>query len=202
MQGSIPWRPTETCFTIALVMELRTLVLSPWMQSHGIVGWQAAIVLVVDGKVDVLENYEATVASAGNRYEGRSPIVLEVPAVVRLRKAIRMHKDGVKFSRANVLTRDGCRCCYCGARKHPKELNYDHVVPRIQGGKTVWENIVTSCYPCNGKKGARTPKQAGLTMHFQPHRPKVLSNTRPMLLDSAKVPELWKPYLGELAETA
>src|SRR5271157_2941033 len=138
-------------------MELRTLVLSPWMQPHGVVGWQAAVVLVVDSKVDVLEKFEATVRSAGNRYEGRDPLSIDVPSVVRLRKPVRMHKDGVKFSRANVLTRDGCRCCYCPpevARKSPRQLNYDHVIPKTQwrGPKsklTDWENIVTSCYPCN-----------------------------------------------------
>ena len=174
------------------------------MQPQGVVSWQAAVVLVVDQKVDVLESYEATVASAGNRYEGRAPLVVDVPAVVRLRKAVKMHKDGVKFSRSNVLTRDRCRCCYCGIKKSPKELNYDHVTPRIQGGKTVWENIVTSCYVCNGKKGGRTPKQAGMTMHFQPHRPRVLGNARPLLVDLAKVPEVWLPYLTEnvAAETA
>jgi 5-methylcytosine-specific restriction endonuclease McrA len=183
-------------------MELRTLVLSPWMQPHGILGWQQAIVLVVDGKVDVLENYEATIASAGNRYEGRPPLVVEVPAVARLRKAVRMHKDGVKFSRANVYTRDRCRCCYCGLKKSPKELNYDHVIPRERGGKTVWENIVTSCFKCNGQKRNRTPQEAGMTMHFQPHRPRVLSNTRPMLVDLDKVPALWLPYLTDAAQSA
>jgi 5-methylcytosine-specific restriction endonuclease McrA len=177
-------------------MELRTLVLTPWMQPHGIVGWQAAIVLVVDGKVDVLKSFGATVASAGNHYEGRKPIVIEVPAVMRLRKAVKMHKDGVKFSRANVLTRDNCRCCYCGHRKSPKELNYDHVLPRVQGGKTIWENIVTSCYPCNGRKGSRTPQQAGLKMHFQPYRPHSLSGARPILFDLGRAPKVWLPYLN------
>jgi 5-methylcytosine-specific restriction endonuclease McrA len=183
-------------------MELRTLVLSPWMQPHGVIGWQAAIILTVDGKVDVLEEYEATVASAGNRYENRAPLVFEVPAVVRLRKAVRMHKDGVKFSRSNVYTRDHCRCCYCGERKTPKELNYDHVVPRDRGGKTVWENIVTSCFVCNGKKRNRTPQEAGMKMHFQPHRPRVLGNSRALLIDVAKMPELWTPYLTQVAESA
>jgi 5-methylcytosine-specific restriction endonuclease McrA len=170
------------------------------MQPHGIVDWKAAIVLVVDAKIDVLEIYEATVASAGNRYENRAPIVFDVPAVVRLRKAVKMHKEGVKFSRANVLTRDGCRCCYCGKRQSPKALNYDHVTPRVQGGKTTWENIVTACYSCNTKKGARTPQQAGMMMHFQPHKPRANSSMRPMLIDIEKAPEVWLPYLvGNMA---
>jgi 5-methylcytosine-specific restriction endonuclease McrA len=176
--------------------ELRTLVLSPWMRPHGIVGWQGAVVLAVDGKVDVLETYEATVRSAGNVYEGREPLVLDVPAVVRLRKAIKMHKDGIKFSRRNVYARDGFRCCYCGRKKAPRDLNYDHVVPRVRGGKTTWENIVTTCYPCNTRKGSRTPQEAGLTMHYQPHEPDKLSHdVAPFLIEATRAPSVWLPYL-------
>jgi 5-methylcytosine-specific restriction endonuclease McrA len=182
-------------------MDQRSLILSPWMQPHGVVPWQAAVVLVVDAKVDVLESYPSTIASAGNVYEGRAPIVLDTPAVVRLRKAVRMHKDGVKFSRANVLTRDHCRCCYCGLKKSLKELNYDHVVPRVQGGKTVFENIVTACFGCNMRKGGRTPQQARMKMHYQPYRPTALSGSRPMLLDLSRVPESWLPYLDPTAGT-
>lgn len=183
-------------------MELRTLVLTPWMQPHGIVSWQAAIVLQVDDKIDVLDVYQATVASAGNRFEGRAPLVLDVPAVIRLRKAVQMHKDGVKFSKSNVFTRDGCRCCYCNHRFPPDKLNYDHVVPRDQGGKTIWENIVTSCYPCNGKKRNRTPFQAGMKMHYPPYRPHALSGMRPMLVNIARAPAEWLPYLQQQAASA
>jgi 5-methylcytosine-specific restriction endonuclease McrA len=183
-------------------MELRTLVLSPWMQPQGIVGWQAAIVLVLDQKVDVIETYEATVSSAGNRYEGRAPIVLEVPAVVRVRVPFKMHKGGVKWSRSNVYTRDKARCCYCGRRLPTKHLNYDHVKPRVQGGETTWENVVTSCVKCNLKKGGRTPEQAGMPMHYQPYKPHALPNARPVLLDADRIPEQWKPYLESIAATA
>jgi 5-methylcytosine-specific restriction endonuclease McrA len=170
-------------------MELRTLVLSPWMQPHGVVGWQAAVVLAVTpGKVDVLEEYDV---------DCNSPSVsLKIPAVVRLRKAVDMHKKGVKFSRINVYTRDGYRCCYCGKKKHPKDLNYDHVLPRCRGGKTLWENIVSACFGCNLRKGRRTPAEAGLTMHFQPYRPKRLA-FQPIIVDLSRAPEQWKPYLGE-----
>jgi 5-methylcytosine-specific restriction endonuclease McrA len=41
-----------------------------------------------------------------------------------------------------------------------KELTFDHVVPRAQGGRTTWENVATACAPCNLKKGGRTPRQA------------------------------------------
>lgn len=175
-------------------MEPRTLILNAWLQPHGISTWQNAIVLLFTEKADVIENYEATVSSPS--------LTLQIPAVMRLRKEVAMYKKGVKFSRINVLTRDGFRCCYCGLPKQARELNYDHVVPRQHGGKTTWENIVSSCKPCNARKRNRTPQQAGMRMHFQPHRPRTLPMTLPLLVDASKVPEVWRPYLGALAQTA
>jgi 5-methylcytosine-specific restriction endonuclease McrA len=167
------------------------------MQVHDTLNWMKAIVLVVDRKVDVLEGYgEETVMTAGNRYEGRAPLVYDLPSVVRLHKMERMYKDGVKFSRDNVYTRDGCRCCYCGRRFQRAFLNYDHVLPRSRGGKTVFENIVTACFPCNSRKDNRTPQEAGMKMLYHPYRPTALSGARPMRIDMARVPETWLPYLN------
>ncbi|HEV2458971.1 MAG TPA: HNH endonuclease [Ktedonobacterales bacterium] len=160
----------------------------------GTVKWQAAVCLAVLDKVDVLEEYDVDCNSPSTK--------LKVPAVLRARTQFKMHKDGVNFSRNNVLARDGRRCCYCGKRKHPRDLNYDHVVPRIQGGRTVWENIVTSCYGCNSRKGGRTPQQAGMVMHYQPYRPASLTATQPLLLDLDNIPEQWRPYLTAISLTA
>jgi hypothetical protein len=104
----------------------------------------------------------------------RDDLVVRMPAVVILTKPIENMKRAVKFSRTNVLTRDGYRCQYCRERKKAAELNYDHVVPRQQGGRTVWENIVMACYPCNSKKANRTPEQAGMKLMRRPTKPKTL----------------------------
>jgi 5-methylcytosine-specific restriction endonuclease McrA len=173
-------------------MEPQTLVLTPHMTPHRIAGWQEAIVLVYTGKVDVLEEYAATISSPS--------VTLQVPAVLRLRKELSLFKKGTKYSPSNVMVRDKHTCCYCGQKKRPRELNIDHVVPRAQGGKTTWLNCVASCHICNRRKGARTPAQAGMRMHFQPHTPKQLPFS-PLLL-IAKVPELWVPYLSASAQTA
>jgi len=180
-------------------MDARTLVLTPWMQVHDTLSWKAAIVLVVDQKVDVLETHEGIIRTAGNHYEFRAPLELDVPAVVRLRKMDRMYKDGVKFSRSNVYTRDGQKCCYCGRRFEPKYLNFDHVLPRSRGGKTDFKNVVTACYPCNGRKDNRTPEEAGMKMLYKPHVPTSLSGARPMKLDLARVPACWLPYIDPTA---
>jgi 5-methylcytosine-specific restriction endonuclease McrA len=172
-------------------MSLRTLVLTPWMARHRIAGWQDGVVLAVTGKGEVLESYEAVCASPS--------VSLQIPAVVRLTKEIHATKRGVKFSRTNIYARDGHRCCYCGLRFHPRDLNYDHVIPRSRGGKTDWDNIVTSCKRCNVHKDNRTPAQAGMRMHFQPFRPRVLPMTSPVVIDIETAPAEWRLYLGDQA---
>jgi len=168
-------------------MHMRTLLLNSWMTPHAIVSWHNAVTLVYQGKVDILEEYEETVSSPSTTYF--------VPAVLRLRKTVATVKRGVKFSRVNVFTRDGFRCQYCGESKQAKDLNYDHVIPRRQGGITTWENIVTSCYFCNDRKGGRTPEQAKMKLLRKPAKPHALP-LHSVYLDSSKVPSAWGPYLN------
>jgi 5-methylcytosine-specific restriction endonuclease McrA len=141
-------------------MSTRTLMLTPWMAPYKVISWERAIVLSYLGKVEVLEEYDVDVPAVS--------ITLRTPAVVRLTRARVPIQNKVRFSRTNVFLRDGFRCQYCGEKRPTSELNYDHVLPRFRGGKTVWENIVTSCYACNDRKGSRTPVEAGMALLRQP----------------------------------
>lgn len=165
---------------------MNTLVLTPWMSPLMIVPWQAAVTMMFLDKVDVLENYDEQVRSPSTS--------IPMPAVVRLRKPVHGTKKGVKFSRTNVMTRDKFTCQYCGARLPMSQLNYDHVVPRRLGGKTVWENIVTACYPCNARKAGRTPEMAGMRLLRRPFRPRSLPVST-VVLANRQVPEPWVPYV-------
>ena len=51
-------------------------------------------------------------------------------------------------------------------------LNLDHVIPRAQGGRTTWENVVCCCVPCNLKKGAKLAHEAGMKLLKKPERPR------------------------------
>lgn len=174
-------------------MASHTLVLSPWMTPHRVSPWHQVMTELVNAKVEVLEEYDEVVYpfAASHRVPGWTG---RMPAVVRLVRAVSNFKKGVKFSRVNVFTRDGFSCQYCGAKKMMKDLNYDHVIPRNQGGQTVWENIVTSCYPCNDKKGGRTPEQAKMRLLKRPFKPKTLPMSQPVL-GIREIPSLWQPYL-------
>jgi 5-methylcytosine-specific restriction endonuclease McrA len=97
---------------------------------------------------------------------------IRVPRVVVLSAYEHLPKGRVRFSRLNIYARDSDTCQYCGKKLARSELNLDHVLPRSQGGKTSWENVVCSCVPCNLKKGGRTPDQASMKILKKPVRPR------------------------------
>ena len=142
---------------------METLILTQAYMPHRIVGWQRAITMSVTGKVEVVETYDEVIRSVS--------AAMPMPAVVRLTRSIRHRDPKVRFSRANVLLRDGYTCQYCGAELPSRELTFDHVLPRSQGGRTSWTNIVTACRECNAQKGNRTPQQAGMKLRSTPERP-------------------------------
>lgn len=61
-----------------------------------------------------------------------------------------------KSLRYEVLARDNWTCQYCGRRAPEVVLEVDHRVSWRDGGKTVKENLVTSCRDCNRGKSSRS----------------------------------------------
>ena len=97
---------------------------------------------------------------------------IRVPRVLVLSAYDHLPRGRVRFSRLNIYARDNDTCQYCGKNLPRSDLNLDHVMPRSQGGKTTWENVVCSCVPCNLKKGGRTPEQADMRLLKKPVRPR------------------------------
>jgi 5-methylcytosine-specific restriction endonuclease McrA len=117
-----------------------------------------------------------------------------VPRVIILQMYDRVPKTKVRFSRYNIYLRDGNTCQYCGEELPRTDLNLDHVVPRAQGGRTTWENVVCCCIDCNLSKGARTPEQAGLKLLKVPVRPRWTPTFR---TQAGKIRyREWLPFLG------
>jgi 5-methylcytosine-specific restriction endonuclease McrA len=119
---------------------------------------------------------------------------IRIPRVIALVAFDRLPKRHVRFSRINLMARDNFQCLYCGRRPHRAELNLDHVVPRSLGGRSTWENVVTSCVDCNRRKGGRTPRQAHLKLVKRPERPRwtPLAN---LMWSSVRYQE-WRPFLS------
>lgn len=98
--------------------------------------------------------------------------VIRVPRVILLMTYNHIPRRHVRFSRYNIYLRDGNVCQFCGGHYPRSELNLDHVIPRSQGGKTTWENVVTSCIPCNRRKGGGSPAEARMKLVRHPVRPR------------------------------
>ncbi len=97
---------------------------------------------------------------------------IAVPRIIRLLGYEKLPRQEVKFNRRNIYARDGNRCQYCGKKFPSQELSLDHVIPKSQGGRATWDNIVCCCVSCNVKKGGRTPEQARMHLITRPHKPK------------------------------
>jgi 5-methylcytosine-specific restriction endonuclease McrA len=118
-----------------------TLLLDAVYAPISIIPWTRAITLLWLGKVEVVEEYDRVV---------RSPsIAVRLPAVVRLVRRIVRGRRRVRLSRQNIYLRDGGKCQYCRHHVSLEDCTFDHVLPRVRGGKTTWTNVVLACAVCN-----------------------------------------------------
>lgn len=117
-------------------------------------------------------SWSALSVAAGDDSVGIVGKAVRVPRVLVLVAYDRVPRRAVRFSRRNIFIRDRNVCQYCGRSFPSSELNLDHVVPRSQGGKTNWENIVCSCVQCNMRKGGSRPDQAGMRLVGVPAAPR------------------------------
>lgn len=120
--------------------------------------------------------------------------MIRVPRVILLVGYDRLPRRRVRFSRHNIYLRDRNTCQYCNVGFPKTELNLDHVVPRTQGGRTTWENVVCSCIECNRKKGGRTPEEARMRIVRTPRRPE----WSPLYGFQGRhnAVEAWRPFLN------
>ena len=163
-----------------------TLLLNSTFEPLKVVTWKKAIIMVMLGKVEVVEEYDRVIRGV--------TLALRLPAVIRLNRFIRKETQIIKFSRQNLYVRDRGKCQYCGTPFEQKELTYDHVIPRSRGGQTEWTNVVTCCTACNLRKGGRTPEEAGMSLLRRPKAP-VWIPLLTMILGIDEPPEAWKDYL-------
>ena len=165
----------------------QTLVLNATYEPIKVVDWQRAMTLWVQGKVEILVRHDREVRAVS--------FTFRLPSVVRLLHYVKLRKRPVvQFTRANIYARDSFTCQYCAESFEPEELTFDHVIPVAQGGTRGWENIVTACEPCNRKKGARTPEEAGLTLLRQPRRPSVVPHQMKITV-GYRTPAEWRDFL-------
>lgn len=144
-----------------LVLNADCRPLSTWPLS--LISAEDAIHAVYRDRVNIIETWDAVFRSPSTE--------IKVPKVVSLRHYAKIAAEP-KFCRRSILLRDRFRCQYCGEKFPSNELTFDHFTPRANGGKTVWENILTACLTCNAKK-AHHPAQRFMP-RSHPRRPSTL----------------------------
>ena len=174
----------------------RVLVLNRLWQPVNIVGVERAFSLLLQDHAQVIytgdENFRLMDSSAWLELSQEASPEVNEPCIQTVRLRIRMPKvlllrsydklptQEIKFTRNNLFERDDYRCQYCGNHFDAVHLNMDPVIPRDIGGRTSWENIVTSCIKCNSRKANRLPHQANMHLIRKPERPK------------------WRPFVSSL----
>jgi 5-methylcytosine-specific restriction endonuclease McrA len=163
----------------------RVLVLNASYEPINVCTVRRATVLLLKSRAEVLEQAERALHS--------ERLTLQRPLVIRLVNYVRIPHDihRRKITRKAVLARDAWTCQYCGSQR--SGLTVDHVIPRSRGGKSVWENIVASCAPCNRRKGNRLPREIEMHPRTTPRAP---GPTVFIRVAAPKVPASWEPYLG------
>ena len=166
------------------------LVLNASFEPLNVTSVRRAHVLVFKGKAEVIEELTQPLRSASDTYPW--PHVIRLVHYVRVPRAVQR-----KISRRALFARDSWRCVYCGTTAG--RLTLDHVVPRSRGGESVWENVVTSCAPCNLRKGNRLPHEVSMELRAAPRRPTPVLFIR---LASPRIPVGWQPYLAAFGTAA
>ena len=161
----------------------QVLVLNASYEPLNVTTVRRAHVLVFKGKAEVIEELDQPLRSATGAFPW--PHVIRLVQYVRVPRTLQR-----KISRRALFARDGWRCVYCGSAGR---LTLDHVVPRSRGGDSVWENVVTSCAPCNLRKGNRLPHEVQMELSAAPRPPAPVLFIR---LAAATIPSTWQPYLA------
>ncbi len=164
----------------------RVLVLNASYEPLNICSLRRAHVLVWKGRAEILESHERPLRSACTQFRR--------PHVIRLVTYIRVPRGATRrISRRVLFARDGWQCAYCGSESH--RLTLDHIVPRSRGGRSVWENVVASCAPCNHRKGDRLLEETTMKLRTVPRPPTPILFIR---LTAEHIPDVWRRYLPGL----
>ncbi len=161
------------------------LVLNATYEPLNIVSVRRAIVLLLKDKAEILE--------AANERIRAANMSLPMPVVIRLVYYVRVPRRlDIPLTRRSLMIRDNYTCQYCGAKLPKSQLTMDHVIPKVRGGKTTWENVVCACKSCNLRKGSRTPEEAHMPLRKRPERPRYLA----IVFLSHPTHESWTKYLS------
>jgi uncharacterized protein (TIGR02646 family) len=165
------------------------------------VSWQRAMCLQIVGKeipgegIKVLEYYENdyVLSANGDAYP--------IPCVAVVNRFINLKQKKVGLNKSNLLIRDNSKCQYCGVELNKQTCTIDHIIPKsyfsTKKQSNRWDNLVICCYPCNHKKGKKTPDQAKMKLMSTPKEPQHSIMYRRSIINKNKMCEQWLKYIYE-----
>lgn len=152
----------------------------------GTIDWQRSIVLLYQGKAEMVRETGKVI------YNTDKSVSFIVPRIIRLVKRVAdVFRNKITYSKANVFLRDKYICQYCGKKLEHAECTIDHIVPRVKGGKTKWNNVATSCKRCNNAKGDKDLRDCGMKLKSKPQSPSVSEFLRMKSNYLADILKMW-----------
>ncbi len=142
-------------------MHAQVLVLNQNYEPLNICNVKRAMIMVITGKAEVLEQNGLVLHTIDHDFRA--------PSVIRLAALIRRPRPQVKLTRREVFIRDNYTCQYCGIQT--RDLTIDHVIPRSRKGAHTWENLVSACKGCNHRKGGKMVHETRMQLLREPFRP-------------------------------
>lgn len=143
------------------MINLPVLVLNQSYEPLAVCRARRAVVLVFEGKAEMLEDGLGHIHTISETFA--------LPSVIRLAQMIKRPRRQRKMTRFEIFNRDRHTCQYCG--QQTRQLTLDHVIPRYRGGQHTWENVVSACVACNRRKAGRTPREANMKLVREPAPP-------------------------------
>ena len=132
----------------------------------GTISWERSIVLLYQGKAETVKESPTTIYNQDKTYS------FVVPMVIRLVEYVKsLFRNKIPYTKRNIFVRDAYICQYCHKKMESSECTVDHVIPKVDGGKSSWDNCVCSCKRCNNIKGDKTLKQSGMRLKKYPTQP-------------------------------
>jgi 5-methylcytosine-specific restriction endonuclease McrA len=191
-------------------MSAHVLILNSNMYAIQVASWERALTLLYLDRARVVDEEYRTydfrdwIDLSQAMQESPSGFVhtpyfkMAIPEVIALKFFDRVPQQAVPFTRRNIYHHYGYRCCYCAKKLPTTDLNLDHVIPRSRGGATDWTNIVTSCIPCNLRKGDKLPHEAGMDLVIPLSLPKRRQGLALMARSPVPMRRSWQRFIDSV----
>lgn len=191
-------------------MSADVLVLNRSFYAIHITNWQRAFSLLYLGHARVVDEEYRTydfsdwkemsklIQNNPSGYVHTPNFTIAIPEVISLKIYDKLPTSEIKFTRRNIYEHYNYTCCYCGRKFPTSDLNLEHVIPKCRGGQSSWDNIVTSCIPCNLKKGDKLPAEAGMKLLKMPSKPKWKGAQSLVFHSPYKIKASWQRFIDNI----